>query len=240
MGMFTFSTSGNVQRSYRIHNVQFGGNNDMGGPAGCLQYYTGEMGTVNSFNWNGIAAGVHLANQDYDVCIRQRADACRICWAPITTGRFAAANGLPAAQGSFGVSNGGSAAAAPTSGSEAACDRTAAMMQMQSNDFVTILGGNAAATNIIDANFVAAEGGSDALCGRYFSQGAAVAMDTTVCSRVTPFRLGVHFDGYEAVSGAAPAVGAAKIDESSSGVAVNDSPLGVFGFSLGFRQMACA
>ena len=58
--MFTFSTSGNVQRSYRIHNVQFGGNNDMGGPAGCLQYYTGEMGTVNSFNWNGIAAGMHL------------------------------------------------------------------------------------------------------------------------------------------------------------------------------------
>ena len=58
--MFTFSTSGNVQRSYRIHNVQFGGNNDMGGPAGCLQYYTGEMGTVNSFNWNGVAAGMYL------------------------------------------------------------------------------------------------------------------------------------------------------------------------------------
>ena len=58
--MFTFSTSGNVQRSYRIHNVQFGGNNDMGGPAGCLQYYTGEMGTVNSFNWNGVAASMYL------------------------------------------------------------------------------------------------------------------------------------------------------------------------------------
>ena len=58
--MFTFSTSGNVQRSYRIHNVQFGGNNDMGGPTGCLQYYTGEMGTVNSFNWNGIGVGMYL------------------------------------------------------------------------------------------------------------------------------------------------------------------------------------
>ena len=58
--MFTFSTSGNAQRSYRIHNVQFGGNNDMGGPTGCLQYYTGEMGTVNSFNWNGVAAGMYL------------------------------------------------------------------------------------------------------------------------------------------------------------------------------------
>merc|ERR1719445_2231442 len=94
---------GRLKGEATLHNVQFGGNNDMGGPTGCLQYYTGEMGTVNSFNWNGVAAGVHLANQDYDVCIRQRADACRICWAPITTGTF----GQAIAQGSFGVSNGG-------------------------------------------------------------------------------------------------------------------------------------
>merc|ERR1712223_588165 len=223
--MFTFSTSGNVQRSYRIHNVQFGGNNDMGGPAGCLQYYTGEMGTVNSFNWNGVAASVHLANQDYDVCIRQRADACRICWAPITTGTFGGA------QGSFGVSNGASGKATPMSGWGAMCDAVPVAGAIQSNDFVTILGGNAAA----------GEGGSDVLCGRYFAQGAAAAADATVCSRVTPFRLGVHFDGHEAAGAAAKAMlGQANVNEGSAGAAVNDSPLGVFGFSLGFRQMACA
>jgi len=233
--MFTFSTSGNVQRSYRIHNVQFGGNNDMGGPAGCLQYYTGEMGTVNSFNWNGIAAGVHLANQDYDVCIRQRADACRICWAPITTGTFGGA----IAQGSFGVSNGGSGAAAPKSGVGAACNGAAGA---QSSDFVTILGGNAAATNIIDAMFAAGEGGSDVFCGRYFAPDTAVpaaqTMDATVCSRVTPFRLGVHFDGHEVV--AAGGVGTVNMNEANYGAAASDAPLGLFGFSLGFRQMACA
>jgi len=235
--MFTFSTSGNVQRSYRIHNVQFGGNNDMGGPAGCLQYYTGEMGTVNSFNWNGVAAGVHLANQDYDVCIRQRADACRICWAPITTGTFGGA----IAQGSFGVSNGASGAATPMSGWGAMCDAVPVAGAIQSNDFVTILGGNAAATNIVDGNLAAGEGGSDVLCGRYFAQGAAAAADATVCSRVTPFRLGVHFDGHEAAGAAAKAMlGQANVNEGSAGAAVNDSPLGVFGFSLGFRQMACA
>jgi len=234
--MFTFSTSGNVQRSYRIHNVQFGGNNDMGGPAGCLQYYTGEMGTVNSFNWNGVAAGVHLANQDYDVCIRQRADACRICWAPITTGTFGGA----IAQGSFGVSNGISGAAAPKSGTGVNCDAAA---NAKSNDFVTILGGNPAATNIIDANLAAGEGGNDVFCGRYFSNVAAGGTtDVTVCSRVTPFRLGVHFDGFEAVgaAGVAGALGQANSNEASAGAAVNDGPLGVFGFSLGFRQMACA
>jgi len=234
--MFTFSTSGNVQRSYRIHNVQFGGNNDMGGPAGCLQYYTGEMGTVNSFNWNGVAASVHLANQDYDVCIRQRADACRICWAPITTGTFGGA----IAQGSFGVSNGISAAAMPKSGTGVNCDAAA---NAKSNDFVTILGGNPAATNIIDANLAAGEGGNDVFCGRYFSTVAAGGTtDVTVCSRVTPFRLGVHFDGFEAVgaAGVAGALGQANSNEASAGAAVNDGPLGVFGFSLGFRQMACA
>jgi len=234
--MFTFSTSGNVQRSYRIHNVQFGGNNDMGGPAGCLQYYTGEMGTVNSFNWNGVAASVHLANQDYDVCIRQRADACRICWAPITTGTFGGA----IAQGSFGVSNGISGAAAPKSGTGVNCDAAA---NAKSNDFVTILGGNPAATNIIDANLAAGEGGNDVFCGRYFSNVAAGGTtDVTVCSRVTPFRLGVHFDGFEAVgaAGVAGALGQANSNEASAGAAVNDGPLGVFGFSLGFRQMACA
>jgi len=242
--MFTFSTSGNVQRSYRIHNVQFGGNNDMGGPAGCLQYYTGEMGTVNSFNWNGIGAGVHLANQNYNVCIRQRADACRICWSPITTGRFAANGALPAAQGSFGVSNGASGAATPMSGFGATCDIVPAAMATQSSDFVTILGGNPAATNIIDNNLAALEGGSDVLCGRYFAAAAAAAADATVCSRVTPFRLGVHFDGHEAVqavaAGMMPMFGKANVDEASGAAAANDATLGIFGFSLGFRQMACA
>jgi len=241
--MFTFSTSGNVQRSYRIHNVQFGGNNDMGGPTGCLQYYTGEMGTVNSFNWNGVGAGVHLANQHYDVCIRQRADACRICWAPITTGRFAAVVGppaFPAAQGSFGVSNGASGAATPMSGFGATCDIVPAAMATQSSDFVTILGGNAAATNIIDAMLVAGEGGNDVFCGRYFNQAPlGASTDVTICSRVTPFRLGVHFDGHEAVA-AAGAFAMEHLDEASGKAAANDATLGVFGFSLGFRQMACA
>merc|ERR1712073_163146 len=111
--MFTFGVGGNQQRSYRIHILQFGEFNDMGGPAGCLQYYTGEMGTVSSFNWNGIQTSTHLANQNYDVCIRQRADACQICWAPITTGNVAIA---ASARGSFGVSNGLSADGMPKSG----------------------------------------------------------------------------------------------------------------------------
>ena len=54
--------------------------------------------------------------------------------------------------------------------------------------------------------------------------------------------MGVHFDDFEAVqaAGVAGELGKADMNEASAGAAVNDSPLGVFGFSLGFRQMACA
>jgi len=244
--MFTFGVGGNQQRSYRIHILQFGEFNDMGGPAGCLQYYTGEMGTVSSFNWNGIQTSTHLANQNYDVCIRQRADACQICWAPITTGRFAAAGALAAAQGSFGVSNGATAAAAmPLSGADAACVAAAGA---DSADYVTILGGNAntaaGGANLVDAAIAANEGGVDRFCGRYFNVAAAAgaALDGSVCSRVTPFKLGVHFDDHEAVGAAAMAgkIGKADMIEASAGAAANDSPLGVIGFSLGFAQLGCA
>ena len=50
-------------------------------------------------------------------------------------------------------------------------------------NFLQILGGNAAATNIVDGNLAAGEGGSDVLCGRYFAQGAAAAADATVCCK---------------------------------------------------------
>ena len=43
--------------------------------------------------------GTHLANQDYDVCIRRLADRCTICWSPIIMGQTAATT----ARGTFGL-----------------------------------------------------------------------------------------------------------------------------------------
>merc|ERR1712037_512028 len=57
-------------RNYRIHAIQYDRLNEMGGPAGCLQFFTGATGTVNTFNWVAVATSTHLANQDYDVCVR--------------------------------------------------------------------------------------------------------------------------------------------------------------------------
>merc|ERR1712018_308572 len=95
--------------------------------------------------------------------------------------------------GAFGVSNAGSMAGAPMAGRDADCD---------GEDFVTIPGGNPAATNLIDANINAGEAGFDAFRGRFFNTDNTAAMavsmvDATICSVTTP--LGVRFDASEAV-----------------------------------------
>merc|ERR1711988_2032201 len=98
-----------------------------------MGYFTGQMGMVNTFNWNGIGASTHLANQNYQVCVRQRIDACRICWAPVGV------PGTIAIAGSFGVSNAVAAAADMPAGGDNAC---AAVADTTSGDFVIIRGGN--------------------------------------------------------------------------------------------------
>merc|ERR1719192_2894199 len=80
--------------------------------------------------------------------------------------------------------------------------------------------------------------------GGFFSQTAAMA-DASVCSRATPFRLGVNFDGFEAVGTGAGtnAKEMAKFNEASAATVdaadVATTPLGFQGFSLGFAQLGC-
>jgi len=247
--VFTFGVGGNTQRSYRIHVLQFDQYHEMGGPAGCLQYYTGEMGTVNTFNWQGFAAGsnsVHLANQNYDVCVRRLINACRICWSPV-----APMPGNNGRRGAFGVSNGPSGAAAPQAGTDVGgnCNIPATGADpADSGDWVTILNGlavpNAAASAVLSDGVIKSAanmdiGHGDRFCGRFFANQAGVT-DTTVCSAVTPFKLGVHFDDFEAAQTAVMgANGILNMNEASAPNAGPDAPLGVQGFSLGFAQIAC-
>merc|ERR1719382_2050422 len=119
-------------RNYRIHAIQYDRLNEMGGPAGCLQFFTGAMGTVSTFNWATATTSTHLANQDYTVCVRRLADRCSICWSPIISGTNAgaAAGNLPV-RGSFGLSIAGSMAAVAKAGTGAACGTA-------SNDYIII------------------------------------------------------------------------------------------------------
>merc|ERR1719230_639482 len=239
--LFTFG-GGTVNRRYTIHVIQYESTNEMGGPPGCLQFFTGATGMVQTFNWQTTTTSVHLADQSYDVCVRKMIGACVICWAPETTGVMGTTTG------SFGVNNGANAgAAAAASATGAGC--TPANDANDSTDFVIIPSGiepTANNANIVpggalnSATVGANEIGEDRFCGRYFSAAAAGnAGDESVCSRVTPFKLGVRFDDYEATGGAAGQAGTANTQEASGTAANANNPLGVSGFSLGFQQFTC-
>jgi len=239
-------------RSYTIHVIQYESTNEMGGPPGCLQFFTGATGLVQTFNWQTATTSTHLANQNYDVCVRKMIGMCVICWAPETTGSTA-----DTTTGSFGVSNGGSGAATPKSTvGRTGCsmrdpDPTAADPPTDSNDFIIIPNGVTNGANndninpggALNTNAVADDvaNAMSEFCGRYFDPTADQEDDGSICSRSVPFKLGVRFDGFEA----APAAGAAAADmqniQETSGSNANTGtlPLGTMGFSLGFTQFTC-
>jgi len=239
--LFTFG-GGTVNRRYTIHVIQYESTNEMGGPPGCLQFFTGATGMVQTFNWQTATTSVHLASQSYDVCVRKMIGACVICWAPETTGVMGTTTG------SFGVNNGasaGPAAAAASSGPANCPDGTAGE---DSDDFVLIPSGVAhtaqivAPGGILNTATVGANAiGEDIFCGRYLGVNAA-AGDGSICSRVTPFKLGVRFDDFEATgttAGDAGQAGKADMQEASGTAANANNPLGTSGFSLGFEQLTC-
>lgn len=106
--------SGRMGRSYNIHVRQFARSNmDGGGPTGCLQWFTENTGTVQTFNWQGVGAvSTHLANQNYKACVRQNIGHCSICWSAGTNCANAATTTDPNDSGDFVVIQGGATATA--------------------------------------------------------------------------------------------------------------------------------
>ena len=51
-------------------------------PSGCFQYHTGLTGRFQTFNFQDSATPLHLANQQYDVCIRSEDGYCCVQYAP--------------------------------------------------------------------------------------------------------------------------------------------------------------
>jgi len=225
---FSFGLSSTTSRSYTIQVSQFESTNEMGGPPGCLQFFTGDEGTVSTFNWSGVAGSTHLANQNYDICVRQAIDKCVICWS-------AATSGTAAIRGSFGISNAASTDGTPMGGVGAECVADAVPASLDSNDQVIIPNGQTEAAAKAFPITVA----EDAFCGRFLAPASSTA-EGTVCSAVTPFTLGVRFDGFEAVAAAqAEEAAAMEAKQEPSGTAGSNGPLGTQGFSLGFTQVDC-
>merc|ERR1711988_591622 len=222
-----FSYGADATRSYNIHVTQYSNINEMGGPPGCLQFYTGQEGRVESFNYLGITGaradnpGAHLQSHDYRVCIRPLENMCLICWGTTNQGD------VNTNRGSFGVSV-----------SAAAALQAMAGINLCLTDYVEIVGGqtfaNTAAAPANLAAFAAVGTSVDRFCGRFFAANAAVT-DQSVCTRQVPFSLRVNFDDNEAAGNAAQNM--ATLSEFADGAAnMATGPFGSMGFSLSFDQ----
>lgn len=96
-----------VNRDWTIKILQLGCDTIYTAPEGCLQYYTAIAGVVSSFNWKGATvdssttdAPNHLADLDYNICIRTMSGYCKIEWSTPTPvedqiGYFSLSENLP-------------------------------------------------------------------------------------------------------------------------------------------------
>lgn len=80
-------------RQWNIKVTQYAMDFPNKAPKGCLQYHfvgdgndDGDLDptVIRSFNWNG-GAGRHLANQDYNICIRRESTNSRVCYSQDAT-----------------------------------------------------------------------------------------------------------------------------------------------------------
>lgn len=216
---------GTTTRSLDIRVTQFKCGEEMGGPPGCLQWFTTTTGTIRSFNFPSQAAGatvaasvVHLSNQNYKSCVRKPAGATVLCLAPCTVVTAASITNMPAtAQNSFGLSISQNAAAKSSSGT------------LCSTDYITIPGG----INNLGAG-ISTQGVLNRFCGRCLETTAAGvactnAVTTSVCTNRTPWHIGVVTNEDEV----ALAAGAGTAIQTEASL----PPGGIVGFSLCYTTL---
>merc|ERR1711981_1429561 len=216
---FNVGGSTSTSRTWSIRVTQYAcGDYDSSGWPGCLQYYTATANTIQNFGFSPTATAVtssvtHLSEQSYDICIRRASGMCYICYSP-TLGTDAADAAI--AQVSFGTSL--SSAAIILSDVGTTC----------TVDWLEIPGGD---TQAITAIAIAAATNTNRFCGRVFTVIDANAITITICSRQTPFRVGVNFDNTEVHTAATADM--AQLGEQSR------FPGGIIGFKLTYFQRSC-
>lgn len=172
-------------------------------PDGCLQYFTGTTGTIDTFNYNA-GSGVLLTNQDYAACIRSERTICTTCY-------FATSAIAPA---TFGLSVFNGIAANGALGFDTNCGfegHNAPATAGGGYDYIEIPNGQcdspspAAAIETTETNDRYC--GTSFLCVKSFAAGALVAQDgttkNTVCTSTRPFKISVHSDSVDYIAGAA-------------------------------------
>merc|ERR1739844_212823 len=224
-------------RALDIRVSQFVCGDEMGGPTGCLQYYTSSAGKIRSFNFPDLTPGaavgykyVHLSRQHYKACIRKATAMTYICYGMCTSivGSSIAIAGTPVIlQPSFGLS------VSPAAGSQSAAGSAC------TSDYISIPSAvTKANAAILSSNTVMiAETTSHAtrFCGRYLATDAATYADQSVCSLAVPFELAVDFNDDEFCSDRASGK---KCEFYSGAGAALTGGGGILGFSLCYTQLA--
>ena len=196
------------------------------------------LGTIATFNWDTSASSVstsqvHLAHQYYDICIRRKRSYCSVCFSPYihapTTSTTAAS--------SFGLSA-GSVAATQTASVGSTCTGVTTASTTEDNqvgygDYIEVAAlqpGTGTSTTVV---------GLHRLCGSFF-QGSTTAgtAHETACSYATPFKLGVHFDGEDAIR-AHNYNTANKLNLPENAPISKGSGQGYQGFWLNYWQNSC-
>jgi len=218
--------AGGGNRNWQIDVEQFRcGNLDttLAGPPGCLQYHTAANGRISDYGSAALPAAptagpalaadtTHLANQEYRICIRRNAGQCRICYTVIPP---VIAEGV-ADQAGFGLSI-STVGGASDSQVDAGC---------LNQDFISIPGAQNNANSIIANN---QNGIVQRLCGRRFNVAANQAASAAVCTRLTPYMIGVNFGAGETAAGNPP--GATEVNSE-----LVSAPGGIVGFRLAYAQ----
>jgi len=218
---FNIGGSTSTTRKWDIKVTQYAcGDYDSSGWPGCLQYYTATAAKIQNFGWPSTATTVttattHLSNQNYDICIRRGSGYCYICYSPTySTGTTAAS------QQSFGLSVGGIAAKASA---QLDTDCTTDYLDIPYSNTATIAAITSPGT---ETSFI------HRLCGRYFSTITDDENSLTVCTRRSPFIVGVNFDSNELT-------GTSMADAKSTDAESSEVPAGHVGFKLTYFQVAC-
>jgi len=153
-------------------------------PGGCLQYFTGSTGTINTFNFQS-NAGQLLNDQDYSACIRSERTMCTTCYYS-TQFTLSVFNGI-AAIGKLGFDTKcgypGTAPGALNGGGY---------------DYIEIPNGQCDSPV---SNAITPTVSADRYCGTELNcakdASAAGTPANTVCSSTRPFKVSVHSDSVE-------------------------------------------
>jgi len=169
--------------AFTVKVTQVDCNSKKKAPNGCLQYFTSDTGTIETFNYNS-AAGVLLVNQDYSTCIRAGRTYCAICYYS-SSFKLSVPNAITAI-GSFGVDT------------NCGAEYAAVGADGGGYDHVIIPGGQCAPATGGTTNLL-----NDKYCGTQLNcLTAAPAVTTaatagTVCSNQRPFKISVKSDDRE-------------------------------------------